>query len=295
MMRKRGVSLIIGILVVVVVVGLSVYFFSEPGQERKKEVVEKKIPDAKILFADEEQEEMSVQEVPSLMIPPEVEPLPKPVAKEDPCRQIQDDLADFFHYLDNKPYILDRVSEPDTYAHFKKILKQLEASPPVPAGEGNHTEHMMRNITHFFHIMEKEDIHFVQEIFTHERETLETDLKMFFKWFSLGDCCPDPERLRPTRHVLYLYAGFFLNTIGGRSYLFRRTPSIRLLVSYYCLLVLHDADETGENNYGLDIFPYIEPLRNEIANYPDFRFQEQYIEQLRAIEIYYLQKRIPMP
>ena len=165
----------------------------------------------------------------------------------------------------------------------------------MPAGEGNHSDHMMRNITYLFHVMEKADILLIKEILKQEQDTLEIDLKMFFKWLTLGERCPDPHQLRPSSQVLYRYAGFFLNTIGGRAYLFRRTPGLRLLVSYYCLLVLHDSDKTGENSYGLDIFPYIEPLRNEMANYPDFQFQDQYIEKLRAIEIYYLQQRMAMP
>lgn len=293
-MRKRVVSAIMWVLVVVVVAGLSVYLFSELEKEDQKEMVEKKTPDTKILFTEEEQEEIPVKEETPLITPPEVDTTLEPLPKEDPCRQIEDDLAEYFRYLDSRDYLVALFSKPDTSVRFRKILKQLEDSPPVPAGEGNQTEHMMRNITHFFHIMEKEDILFVKAILTRERETLESDLKLFFKWFSLGDHCPDADPLRPSRLVLYRYAGFFLNTIGGRSYLFRRTPSIRLLVSYYCLLVLHDADKTGENSYGLDIFPYIEPMRNEIADYPNFQFQAQYIERLRAIEIYYLQKRMPM-
>ena len=284
-----------GILVVVVLVGLSVYFFWKPGQEHKKEVAKEKISDMEIGITEEKQEGMSVEEGPPRIIPPEAEPSAEPAPEEDPYRKIEDDLAEFFSYLDNQKYVRDLVSKPDTYGRFKRILKQVEARPPVPAGEGNHSERMMRNITHFFHIMEKVDILLIKEILSHEHDTLERDLKMFFEWLTLGDRYPDPERLRPSRVVLYQYAGFFLNTIGGRAYLFRRTPSLRLLVSYYCLLVLHESDRTGENSYGLDILPYIEPVRDEIANYPDFQFQTQYIEQLRAIEIYYLQKRIPMP
>ena len=294
-MRKRVVNAVMWVLVVVVVAGLSVYLFSELEKKDPKEVIEKKTPDTKALFTEEEQEEMPVKEDTPRIMPPEVQTSLEPLPKKDPCRQIEDDLAEYFRYLDSRDYLMDLVSKPDTAGRFRKILKQLEDSPPVPAGEGNHTEHMMRNITHFFHIMEKEDILFVKAILRHERETLETDLKLFFKWFSLGDRCPDADPLRPSGPVLYRYAGFFLNTIGGRSYLFRRTSGIRLLVSYYCLLILYDADTSGENSYGLDIFPYIEPMRNEIADYPNFQFQAQYIERLRAIEIYYLQKRMPMP
>ena len=83
-----------------------------------------------IQIAEEEQEEMPIKEAPPLMAPPEVEPSPVPVPEEDPCRKIADDVAGFFRYLDQKKYLLDRVPEPDSYARFKRILRQLEADPP---------------------------------------------------------------------------------------------------------------------------------------------------------------------
>jgi hypothetical protein len=118
---------------------------------------------------------------------------------------------------------------------------------------------------------------------------------MFFKWLSLKNHCDCFEELKPSMESLYQYAGFFLNTIGGRAYLFRRTSTLRLLVSYYCLLVLHEADRTGENRYGLDIYPHIALVKNEITNYPAFQFQQEYIEQLSRLESYYLDKRNIMP
>ena len=91
--------------------------------------------------------------------------------------------------------------------------------------------------------------------------------------------------------TLYQYAGFFINTTGGRAYLFRRPSGLRLLVSYYCLLIIHEADKRGMNRCGIDIFPLVEPLKNEIRYYPDFQFQEEYIGQIGKIEEFYRKKR----
>jgi hypothetical protein len=91
--------------------------------------------------------------------------------------------------------------------------------------------------------------------------------------------------------VLYHYAGFFLNTIGGRSYLFRRPLGLRLLCSYYSLLILQEADKQGRNSYGIDALPFIAPLAREIALYPDFRFKQTYLKNLEEMEKDYVKKR----
>ena len=120
---------------------------------------------------------------------------------------------------------------------------------------------------------------------------MEDNLDMFYRWLTLGDRCPDPEKLRPSGAVAYRYAGFFLNSTGGRAYLFRRSAGLRLLVTYYCLLIVHKADREGRNNYGIDTFAFVAPLKEEIGHNPDLQYQREYLEQLKWVESYYLQKR----
>jgi hypothetical protein len=82
-----------------------------------------------------------------------------------------------------------------------------------------------------------------------------------------------------------------LNTNGGRACLFRRSPGLRLLVTYYSILIIHRADKKGYNTYGIDIFPFIDSLRDEISRYPDFQFQKDYMEKLNEIESFYKGRR----
>ena len=131
----------------------------------------------------------------------------------------------------------------------------------------------------------------IREVIKNEQDTMEMNLEMFYGWLMMGDRCPDAEGIRPSLDILYHYAGFFLNTTGGRAYLFRRTPELRLLVSYYCLSILHEADKKGKNNYGLDIYPFISPLLKEISLYTDFQFQSDYINNLNKMVNYYLENR----
>ena len=62
-------------------------------------------------------------------------------------------------------------------------------------------------------------------------------------------------------------------------------------MTYYSILIIHDADKKGKNNYGIDIFPEIEPLTKEIGIFPDFRFRNEYISRLMEIKNYYAEKR----
>ena len=91
--------------------------------------------------------------------------------------------------------------------------------------------------------------------------------------------------------TLYRYAGFLVNTIGGRAYLFRRKTRLRLLLSYYSLLIVHEADKKKMNNFGVDIIHFLEPLAEEIENNQLLYFRKEYAGKLIDIKNYYLKKR----
>lgn len=219
------------------------------------------------------------------IVPPKVE------SPEEYCRRIEKEVRDFFDYLSKKSYIRHIQEGVDPFEHFLSIVARLSAKLPIPAGESADSTVLNSNIYHLFRVLDREDIRLIREIMIHESETLEINIDMFYRWLTLGDRCTDPEGLRPSQEALYHYAGFFLNTIGGRSYLFRRPFRLRLLGTYYSLLIIHEADKEGRNLYGIDPFPHIPVLSKEMALYPDFRFQETYLEKLEEIEKFYLQRR----
>jgi len=218
-------------------------------------------------------------------------PAPKSSPKEDFCAQVEKNITEFFRYLDQKEYVRNPGSKIDTYTRFKKILNRLAARPPVPAGEGTDPAIIIKNVYHFYRVLDRKDLRLIRHIVTKEKETLEFNLEMFYRWVGLGNRCPDPEGIRPSMEMLYKYAGFFINTTGGRACLFRRSSDIRLLVSYYCLLIINEADKKGGNSSGIDILPYIEPIREEILLHPHFHFQSEYINKLDSLKRYYQSKR----
>ncbi|RLB79065.1 MAG: hypothetical protein DRH15_09475, partial [Deltaproteobacteria bacterium] len=171
------------------------------------------------------------------------------------------------------------------------MVKRLSAHPPIPAGEGIDPRILTRNIYHLYRTLGLKDIRLVKEILTNEKDSLEINLEIFYRWLMAGNRCPDGLGLRPSFEVVYKYAGFLINTIGGRACLYRRPNLARLLVTYYCILVVYEADIRGLNNYGIDIYPLVISLKNEISHYHDLEFQSDYLDKLTSIESYYIEKR----
>ena len=207
------------------------------------------------------------------------------------CDLIDEYVTDFFAYINTKKYIERLDLKTNTYAYFKKIIKRLAAAPPVPAGEGFAPTIMVKNVFFFSRALDRKDLRLFKEVVVNERDNMELNLEMFYRWLMLGKLCPNPGQVRLPFDVMYRYAGFFLNTTGGRAYLFRRSVTLRLLLTYYSALIVYQADRSGKNSYGINIFPYIQPLKDEINHYPDLEFQNQYVRTLTRIEDYYLQKR----
>lgn len=217
----------------------------------------------------------------------------RPMRKEkvDSCAQLENDVRDFFSYLDKKPYVRHLNLGKPVLDHMRDMVRRLAKHPPVPGGEGIDPHLLIGNIYHLYRVLGLKDIRLIREVLINEQDSLEINLEIFYRWVMAGDRCPDRLGLRPSFDVLYKYAGFFVNTIGGRACLFRRTNLTRLLATYYCLNIVHEADKRGLNTYGLDIYPLVISLKNEISYYHDLELEPEYLEKLTNMETYYLGRR----
>ncbi|MBU2499199.1 MAG: hypothetical protein KKE57_09880 [Proteobacteria bacterium] len=290
-MRKKGKGRIrwwVTILLVVAAAILAWYFLGADKIFKKEEVKTERAEATKKEEAPAVEKEALVEKPPVVT---QAIPETKRLEPKEECALIEKDVRDFFAYLNTRSYIQHLNEGTDTYDHFKRLIRRLSARTPIPAGEGIDAALMTKNVFHFYRVLDKVDIRLLKEIITNEGETLELTLELFYKWLMLGGQCPDPEGVRPSLEVLYHYAGFFLNTIGGRTCLLRRPLALRLLFSYYSLLTVHEADKRKRNSYGIDVFPLIAPLAKEISIYPDFHFKGEYLLRLNEIDRYYLQKR----
>lgn len=293
MKKGRILGNLLLVLLIIILAGLGYYIYFKIVKEPEKPLLIEKIPPSVEMKEPVFQEPITItQEKPEIFTGViEEEPPLEVSAEEDYCIQIEKNIAGFFSYLDGKQDIRIMRTGKDTFYHFKQILRKLATRPPVPAGEGVYPKIIIKNMYHFFRVLDKVDILLLKEILKSEQDSMETNLEMFYTWLTLDDRCPDPERVRPSSGTLYKYAGFFLNTIGGRAYLSRRSANLRLLISYYSILIVNDADKKKANNYGIDIVPFLGPLKTEISRYPELKFQEVYLAQLNTIGNYYLTKR----
>ena len=67
----------------------------------------------------------------------------------------------------------------------------------------------------------------------------------------------------------------------------RRDSQLRILASYYCLLILDKANDEKLNRYGIDIRPQIELLMSEINNTKNLIYKKRYLGKLATLEAKY--------
>jgi hypothetical protein len=88
----------------------------------------------------------------------------------------------------------------------------------------------------------------------------------------------------PPLNVMYEYAGFFLNTLAGKSYLLRRDSKVRILTIYYSILILDKANDETLNRHGIDIRPYIDFLFYDVINQRGLVYRKQYLAELIGLK-----------
>ena len=221
-------------------------------------------------------------------------PAPKPLAKTTPptaaraneCQQLSGEIKGFFSRLDREDYIAPRRLAGGTQVYIGQLLDKLFANPPVVVGETNTFFTVLSNAAHFYRILKKDDVLLVRDILLNESNNLEPLMALFYRWSLKAPECGNGSGLNLAMPLpgLYEYAGFFLNTLGGRSYLFRRESRLRLLVEYYSVLVLDRANSQHCNSHGIDIRPSLDALREEMRNAKSLKRRPEYLATLAELQ-----------
>jgi hypothetical protein len=210
------------------------------------------------------------------LIPPEPENIE--------CEDLEQQILAFFTYLDRKDYIILQKSEHGTYNLFKQMVKQLSETLPIVTGETRDIVSLTRNIAHFYRVLGNKRIELIKEIFKNENDIFESIMATFFSFYTSDKCCKEELQGCPSMGLLYEYAGFFMNTMAGRSYLLRRDSRIRILTTYYCVLILDKANEQILNYNGIDIRPHIDFSINDISNQKNLIYRKQYLTKLQSLK-----------
>jgi hypothetical protein len=216
------------------------------------------------------------------------------VKKKIPVTKMQPGFADierqimaFFSYLDDQPYIQSYQFAGGSYLQYQIAVKNLSSKLPIIAGEMQSLYTMVRNVAHFYRAMGKKRVNATRQILQNESEIIESAMKTFYRWYTMDSGGQAALAGRPSPEIMYEYAGYILNTLGGRSYLLRRSPKVRALTTYYCVLALDQANDEELNSKGIDIRPYIKSSLMEVKNQIGLIYQKEYITKLSELNLKY--------
>ncbi|MGD8972291.1 MAG: hypothetical protein PVJ56_03255 [Desulfobacterales bacterium] len=210
--------------------------------------------------------------------------------KQTDASDIERQIKSFFTYLDNQPYVQAYELKGGSYLQYQIAVEKLTVNPPIITGEMDSLYNMVRNVAHFYRSLGKKRVLLTKQVLNHESEVIESVMKTFYLWFILDAKGAATIKGRPSLDVLYVYSGYLLNTLGGRSYLLRRDPKVRILTTYYCVLILDKANDANLNSMGIDIRPYINSSLNEIKNQIGLVHQAEYVAKLDELRRKYPQK-----
>lgn len=207
------------------------------------------------------------------------------IANNSVCSQSYDVVHKFLLNLDDQTYIKPYTGNIESEIYFIDLIQKLGDNPPVVSREMDDLFTILKNTAHFFRIIGKDNILALKGILANEKDQFEVVLSHFYEMTQNENCLSEKLHLNLSKDVLYDYAGFFLNTMGGRLYLFRRDSVSRLTVSYYSILLIEQANRQGRNVHGLDIRPAVELLIPEIENSgTQLRLKDTYLEKLYELE-----------
>jgi len=199
------------------------------------------------------------------------------------CEEIEAQIMSLMTYLDDREYMQSFQEKGGAMALYNDVIERLSYKPPMLSGELENLASLIRNVTHMYRQLGKERITLIKALLKNESEIIESVLSIFYRYAVTGNLCRRQALNTPSLEVMYQYAGYFLNTLAGRSYLLRRDSKIRILTSYYAILIIDRANDEMLNRYGVDIRPFIDYTYYEIASHKGMAYQRQYIARLAEL------------
>ncbi len=206
----------------------------------------------------------------------------------DQCIFSSQVVHDFYSHLDNQNYLSSFNIPTSSEVHFTKLIKKLLNNPPVVSRETDDLFTILQNTAHFFRIIGKNNILLLKNILEGEKGSFESVLYNFYTLTTIANCPENNFSLSIPHSVLYDYAGFFLNTMGGRLYLFRRDSISRMTVSYYAVLIIDQANRIANNKHGIQLRNVINILISEIESTDNqLKLKETYLNTLYDLKVKY--------
>ncbi len=207
--------------------------------------------------------------------------------REESCEQLAEKLHRFFSQLDGQEYLEELGLKEKSEPYFLSLRDKLLANPPIVTRETDNLLSILKNMAHIFRTIGRRNIILIKAILDREQEDIEDIARAFYRVHIREKCDSPQKKSNVLQDNYYDYAGFFLTTIGGRAYLFRRDSKLRLLVNYYSVLIIEDANESRMNKYGIDLQQIIPALIGELESTTRLIYKERYLDRLyRILEKY---------
>jgi len=292
-MKKERTYLSVMVILIVVVIGIFFGILLKDWYERQMEVARKQEgqewkQQAEVLtrkLTDLEQELKTVRsESPSQEKEAEVfgPPAAEAPAREKPLtsEEVERRVKAFFSYLDSRDYVQAYQLEGGCFDQYLQAVEALSAHPPKVSGETESLYEMLKNVSYFYRVIGKKRVQAAAEILKNERDIMESSMRVFYQWYTGPS---DRLKGRPSLPVMYAYASYLLDTFGGRSYLMRRDSRVRLLTTYYCILVVDRASDQQMNPNGIDIRPLIAGVARDMRSHTGLVYQKQYLAELERL------------
>ncbi len=203
------------------------------------------------------------------------------------CNDLLLQVRTFLNYMEQQDYMGSYKGSGGSQKLIGDVTKQLARSTPMLSGEMEDLIRLIQNVTHLYRHLGKERVDIVKNLLKSESDIIETVMAIFYAYMTSGDRCPDKIIQLPSPEIRYRYAGYFLNTLAGRSYLLRRDSKIRVLVSYYAVLTIDMANDEMLNSHGIDIRPFIDHSFYEIGNQKGLIYRRPYLEKLAGLRAKY--------
>jgi len=209
------------------------------------------------------------------------------VVQELSCEELNRRITSFLKYLDEKKYIQAHGLNESTHEFFQKTVSRLTENEPQISGEMQELPVLMKNIAHFYRVLGRKRLEIIRDVIHNEADIIESVMTTFNQYYQPDKECKKMTVNLPSLETSYNYALFFLNTLAGKNYLLRRDSKMRIITSYYCLLIIDRANEKGLNQYGFDIRPQIVMLLSDISDHKRLVYKAYYLEELKRLQVKY--------
>lgn len=201
------------------------------------------------------------------------------------CQRIAKEIGNFFSHLEQQEYIAAYELKEPMHEKFTNLTSKLLNNPPIISQETEDLFTVLKNTAHFYRILGHKDLSLIKDILAYEQNDIEHLMTIFYENFlTQGDCPQDSAKIEMPLNQLYEYAGFFLNTLGGQSYLFRRDSRLRVLAKYYCTLILDQASQKGLNRHNIDELYSVDSIFKDMHEADSLENQDQYLAKLESIK-----------